>query len=124
MIENVWNTHLAQWSLNHGSFVMLILLSRADSTQRGLASKLHVEEQTASRMAERLERLGYVTRRRDDADRRARVVTLTPHGRGVLAEALDDDAGDRPFVALGDAGVAALRAQLLALLRGGAPRRR
>lgn len=123
MVEHAWNSHLAQWSLNHGSLAMLVLLSRGDDTQRGLATKLHVEDQTASRMAERLERLGYVARRRDETDRRARVVTLTPHGREILTQALRDHAGERPFLVLGDDGVADLRTHLLTLLERGASRR-
>ncbi len=43
----------------------------------------HVRKQTMTQAVEELERLGYIERRPDPNDRRARLVFLTERGRGV-----------------------------------------
>ena len=43
----------------------------------------HVRKQTMTQAVEELERLGYVERRPDPSDRRARLVFLTERGKGV-----------------------------------------
>jgi DNA-binding MarR family transcriptional regulator len=65
------------------------VLSRADHSQRELAAAAGVTEQTMSRILERMERTGYVTRSPHRDDRRRHVISLTPAGRSVVAEAAD-----------------------------------
>ncbi|MBB3291153.1 MULTISPECIES: MarR family transcriptional regulator [unclassified Rhizobium] len=48
----------------------------------------HVRKQTMTQAVEELERLGYVERRPDPNDRRARLVFLTERGRGVRPVAM------------------------------------
>jgi DNA-binding MarR family transcriptional regulator len=48
-----------------------------------LARLARVRKQTMAQTVEQLERLGYVERRPDPADRRARLVALTPRGEAV-----------------------------------------
>src|SRR3979409_1415283 len=43
----------------------------------------HVRKQTMAQAVEELEQLGYVERRPDPSDRRARLVFLTPRGQAV-----------------------------------------
>jgi DNA-binding MarR family transcriptional regulator len=97
LVEHAWNGHLAQWDLNHaGLAVMHVLLSRPQ-TQRELAAAVQVEDQTMSRTVERLERSGFVERRRDTADRRRVVVTLTPAGRDTCLRAGDLEVAESYF---------------------------
>jgi DNA-binding MarR family transcriptional regulator len=51
-----------------------------------LASRMSVDETTATRLADRLEAMGVARRRRDPADRRATEVVLTPSGERLAAE--------------------------------------
>lgn len=88
-VERAWDAHLERWQLSHGSFPVLVLLSRSDHSQRELAAAMTVTEQTMSRMLVRLERAGYVRREPHGSDRRRHVVTLLPLGARVLAEASD-----------------------------------
>ena len=48
----------------------------------------HVRKQTMAQAVEELERLGYVERRPDPRDRRARLVVLTPRGTAVRPVAM------------------------------------
>lgn len=67
-------------------------------TQRALAARSQVEEQTMSRVLERLERNGHITRRRDTEDRRRLVIERTPAGAAVAEDAVRDNAAERLVV--------------------------
>lgn len=114
LAEHGWDSHLSDWQLNHSSFGMLALVMADPLTQRELAARLHMAEQTVSRTVERMERLGYVTRTRSLRDRRRVVVSPTGKGRQVFGQALADDAGEAAFETLGSGDTAVLR---LALIR-------
>lgn len=88
-VEREWNAHLSAWDLNHASLPVIVLLARADHSQRELAAATGVTEQTMSRILERMERTGYVTRVAHPDDRRRHVIALTQAGRAVLADAAD-----------------------------------
>ncbi len=117
-VERAWDSHLEAWHLSHGSFPVLVLLARADHSQRELAAAMSVTEQTMSRMLARLERAGYLARAPHGVDRRRHVVTLLPAGREVLAAAsnprLVESVATRR---LSPTQVEALRDALITLLR-------
>ncbi len=116
LVEHEWNTHLARWDLNHASLAVLHVLSAGPMTQRELAAAVQVEDQTMSRTVERMERSGYVERRRDEADRRRVVVTLTEPGRRTCLRASDVDVAESYFTDC-VADVEALRRALVAVVR-------
>ena len=88
-IEQEWNTHLAQWDLNHASIPVLFYLLSGPLSQRDLARASGVTEQTMSRVVGRLERSGYVERHPHPDDARRHDVLVTDAGRQVLAAAGD-----------------------------------
>ncbi len=88
-VEREWNAHLSAWDLNHASLPVIVILAYADHSQRELAAATGVTEQTMSRILERMERTGYVTRIAHPGDRRRHVISLTAAGRSVLADAAD-----------------------------------
>lgn len=88
-VEREWNAHLSAWDLNHASLPVIVILACADHSQRELAAATGVTEQTMSRILERMERTGYVTRIAHPGDRRRHVISLTAAGRSVLADAAD-----------------------------------
>ena len=117
-VERAWDEHLEHWQLSHASLPVLAMLTRGEHSQRDLASAMSVTEQTMSRMLARLQRAGYLTRRRDPGDRRRRVVALLPRGTEVLSAASDPERVE----ALATAGlepnqVAALRDALVTMVR-------
>ena len=116
LVEHAWDSHLATWGLNHASFAVLWTLERGAMTQRELAAAASVQDQTMSRVLERLDRLGYVSRERSPDDRRRVLVTLTPTGRRVRGEAHDERVAEG---LLGDAvsDLPRLREDLVALVR-------
>jgi DNA-binding MarR family transcriptional regulator len=97
LVEHEWNSHLAQWDLNHASLAVLHVLLGGPLTQRELAAAVQVEDQTMSRTVERLERSEYVERRRDDADRRRVVVSVTAAGRATCLRASDIEVAEGLF---------------------------
>ncbi len=84
-------------------------------TQRELAGRVQVEEQTLSRTVERLERSGYLVRERDPHDRRRNVVSLTEPGRRTCLQAGDVAVAEGFFGVAGD-DLPALRRALVGLV--------
>jgi DNA-binding MarR family transcriptional regulator len=65
----------------------LLELSKTESmTQRELALSINLTKSTISRLVSNLEARGWVCRRRNDADGRARDVRLTAAGRAAAAD--------------------------------------
>lgn len=118
LVEHAWDAHLSQWSLNHASFAVLWMVEAEPSSQRVLARRMQVQDQTMSRVVTGLERAGYVTRARSGADRRRRIVTATDAGRAARRGAEAGDVAERLVAdALGGQDVEQLRGQLIALVR-------
>lgn len=71
--------------LGRGLYQYLVEVARSPgANQMELAEKLAVDEASVTRGIGRLEKLGYVERRRDTEDRRMRRIFLSPRGEGVL----------------------------------------
>ncbi len=115
LVEHEWNAHLAQWGLNHASIAVLHILMAGPLTQRELATAVQVEDQTMSRIVERLERSTYIERRRDEGDRRRLAVSLTTQGRRTCLRASDLALAEGIFDGLPD--VERLRQDLMAIVR-------
>jgi DNA-binding MarR family transcriptional regulator len=87
------------YGLTSSQWRVVAELSRADGlTQVALANQLEIEPMTVSRIVDRLERGGFVERIADLADRRAKLVWLTPKSRAmfdamrIIAEEVYEDA--------------------------------
>lgn len=85
-IERAWDAYLESWRLTHASVPVLVVLMPGPLSQREIAAKMHVTEQTIGRILRGLQEQGYITREPHADDRRRRVVTVTPSGRQALAE--------------------------------------
>lgn len=118
LVEHAWDAHLDGWGLNHSGFAVLWMVSDGPRSQRELAQAMQVEDQTMSRVLERLERHGHVTRERSTTDRRRIEVSLTGTGRAALAEAGSDDAAERVLAGAVDdlSGLRTQLAQVVAVL--------
>lgn len=95
LIEREWNDVLARSELTHAGLLTLHALVQGPHTQRELAGLSYVEEQTMSRVLDRLERTGYVTRERDERDRRRLIVRCTPSGETAYRTAVSQGMADR-----------------------------
>ena len=85
-VERAWDAYLETWRLTHASVPVLVVLLPGPLSQREIAAKMHVTEQTIGRILRGLQDQGYITREPHAVDRRRRVVTVTPAGRQALAE--------------------------------------
>ena len=115
LVEHDWNVWLAERGITHAGLVALDALDAGPLTQRQLAAVGRVEEQTMGRVIHRLERTGHVERRRDPADRRRRVVSLTDSGRAVVLRVRRSDVAER-LVAAHLADPVAFREELVRIV--------
>jgi len=112
-VERAWDAYLQRWGLTHASVPVLVVLATGPLSQREIAAKMHVTEQTIGRVIRGLQAGGYIARERHPQDRRRHVVSLTAEGRGALA-ALDQAQAVESLI--GDALDPEETAQLRALL--------
>lgn len=88
---------------SYTQFIAIVALSEEDHQSVGaLGEKLFLESNTLTPILKKLEALGYVARRRDPADERQVIVSLTPEGRRVREMARAPQAGLRIDSGLGD----------------------
>jgi len=94
-----------------------LLHDRGPMTQRGLGTLMNVDPSILVTLLNPLEAAGYLSRKRDPADRRRHDVTLTPAGEQQLDRAAQAqrDAEDELFASLTDTQRDQLRALLLVL---------
>ena len=77
---------LAEESLAPGQFSVLLMVQiQPDQTQSALAGRVHIERSTMVPIIDRLEKLGYVERRKKKSDRRAHAICITAKGTEVVA---------------------------------------
>ena len=69
-----------------GYQVLSAVVHEAPPTQAALAARLGIDRTVMTYLLDKFEGCGLVERRQDPADRRARRIVPTEHGRGVLAE--------------------------------------
>jgi len=82
--SNKINQMLEEVGLHRGQPMMLLLLSRKDGVpQSALVRGLVVTPATVSTMVKRLEKTGFVVRKRDAEDERVTNIYLTDAGRAV-----------------------------------------
>ncbi len=74
----------AQGLTHAGWQVLLALWKEDDLTQREVADRVYVTQATVTGVVDTLEREGFVTRTRDETDRRVVRVSLTKDGRRRL----------------------------------------
>lgn len=118
LVEHAWDNHLGAWSLNHASFAVLWVVDAEPLSQRELARRMQVQDQTMSRVVAGLERSGYVTRTRSPHDRRRQLVAATEAGRSARRAAQEGNVAERLVCdALGGDDVPVLRVHLLTLVR-------
>lgn len=87
-VDGAFVAALADLGLNPRQLRLLVLVDRATGlNQRELARQLEVDAGNLIAILDGLEADGLLLRTRDDADRRQRLVTLTPKGQRVLAAA-------------------------------------
>lgn len=82
-----FNDWLGRFVLNDGRHAVLAALAHADHggcSQAELAERLGQSESNISTLIERMQRDGLVDRLRSEADRRKRVLLITPAGRSTL----------------------------------------
>ncbi len=114
--HQVINERLRPRGVSHSQWRVVLELSRspAPMTQTALAAELGVEAPTMVRLIDRLADKGWLAREACPADRRARLVRLTPRSQ-KLARELEEVVGEVRRELLRDLGVSELAASIAAL---------
>jgi len=87
-VVGLYRPLLEPMGLTHPQYlVMLALWERSPRSVTQLSSVLALDPGTLSPLLKRLERIGYVERRRVPGDERSLAVTLTERGRALRADA-------------------------------------
>ena len=95
--------------------VMLVLWERGEATVTAIGAALQLETGTLSPLLKRLEAGGFVARRRQEADERSVLVSLTPAGRELESRVPPVQRRAAEATGLSGADIAALRETLDAL---------
>jgi len=82
------DAQLQPFGLTEALWLPLLRLSRATGPlrQKDLAALLALDGSSVVRLLDGLQAAGYIERREDDGDRRAKAITLTVTGRKVVAQ--------------------------------------
>lgn len=121
-LRHNWAAHAAAAGLPVAQVNALLTLQPGEALpMRALAARLDYDASNLSVLVDRMQRRGLVERRPDPADRRVKVLALTPEGRRQRAAFWDAVVGDPGALApLGDADLRAL-AGILAAAGAGPP---
>ncbi len=88
---------------SYTQYIALVALSEEDDQSVGrLGEKMFLESNTLTPILKKLEGMGLITRRRDPADERQVIVSLTSKGRQVREEARSRSVSLRQATGLGD----------------------
>jgi DNA-binding MarR family transcriptional regulator len=88
LIQRLYRPLLAPLGLTYTQYLVLLLLwERGSATVGELRDCLYLDAGTITPLLKRMERAGFVVRRRDAADERRVVVSLTPHAAALREEA-------------------------------------
>ncbi|MDA2894814.1 MarR family transcriptional regulator [Mycolicibacterium sp. BiH015] len=118
--ENTVMAALARSGIDNLTIAQSRLMQRLDPAGirlTDLAEQARVTKQTAGALVDELEKAGYVTRRPDPTDARARLVTLSDKGAAVCRQAADEVARVEHLWRkhLGNSAFEAMRASLIRL---------
>ncbi|WP_246127781.1 MarR family winged helix-turn-helix transcriptional regulator [Amycolatopsis rhizosphaerae] len=115
LVEQRWTDRLDALGLSHAGLIVLHTLRGGALSQRELARRCQVTDQTMSRTLDRLQRAGHLERVPDPADARRQLARLTEAGRQAHRQA--DRLAREDTGVLGALGNdSAFRAQLITLI--------
>jgi DNA-binding MarR family transcriptional regulator len=81
------NHQLEQYNIGSGQFQFLMVLYTHDGiNQENLSEQLNIDKTTVTRALKKLEKEGYVTRKKDDFDRRSYLIFLTEKAKTLQPE--------------------------------------
>jgi DNA-binding MarR family transcriptional regulator len=102
----------------HGFALQAIGPRGATATEVG--RRLGISKQAAGKTIDRLAEIGYVHKSGDEADRRRKLIQITPRGRDALAQSamIFEDIRSRWQAALGATRLSALEEDLLTMVPG------
>ncbi len=113
---------LEELGLTYPQYLVMLALWEEDPLQlKELGERLHLDRGTLTPLLKRLEGMGFVVRRRDEADERRLFIELTPKGRALRMKAECIPGALRASIPLGGRALQDLKAGLEALIEALAP---
>lgn len=115
-VTRAYRPRLAEIGLTYPQYlVLLVLWQDGPRTLSGIAARLCLAQNAITPLVDRLERAGFVTRSRDDGDRRVTTIALTQAGERLHRGAAAVQAEVQCRTGLDDAELARMRDTLLSL---------
>ncbi|MBZ9559286.1 MULTISPECIES: MarR family transcriptional regulator [unclassified Modicisalibacter] len=88
LLQRLYRPLLEPLGLTYSQYlVMLMLWEREPVTVGDIGACLHLDNGTLTPLLKRMERGGFITRRRDPRDERRVLIAPTPHGKALRAQA-------------------------------------
>ena len=85
-----YSPHLKKLDLTYTQYVvMMVMWEKETVSSRELADSTHLDYGTLTPVLKRLEKVGYITRKRSPEDERLLILTLTDAGRKLKDKAVD-----------------------------------
>ncbi|MET3601259.1 MarR family winged helix-turn-helix transcriptional regulator [Martelella mangrovi] len=86
-MRTYYNARVARYGLTFARARVILLLSKNETmNQSELACELELEKPTVVRLLDRMEAHGFIERRADPNDRRAKLIALSAHGTDMARE--------------------------------------
>lgn len=91
MMADEFNERLLKHGVTRVQWIaMYYLLKNGKLSQKELADKMSIKESTVVRLIDRMQKEGYIGRKKDDKDRRISHIILTEKGKNRIEELLPE----------------------------------
>ena len=84
-----YKPHLDELGLTYTQYItMMVLWEKGEATVKELGERLYLDSGTLTPLLKKLESRGYITRARSKTDERNLMITVTPEGEALKAQAI------------------------------------
>lgn len=88
LIAGAYNPYFEPLGITYPQYLVLLVLWEKDQQPvNDIAKRLHLETNTVTPLLQRMEKAGFVVRKRGEKDTRQRIVSLTPKGIAMREQA-------------------------------------
>lgn len=88
LIAGAYNPYFEPLGITYPQYLVLLVLWEKDQQPvNDIAKRLHLETNTVTPLLQRMEKAGFIVRKRGEKDTRQRIVSLTPKGIAMREQA-------------------------------------
>ena len=88
LVAGAYNPYFEPLGITYPQYLVLLVLWEKDQQPvNDIAKRLHLETNTVTPLLQRMEKAGFIVRKRGEKDTRQRIVSLTPEGIAMREQA-------------------------------------